>query len=262
MDKSSAASPPLPRSSRPGNIVVYGAGGHAKAVIDVVEKQGIFRILGVLDDRKPPGSGFYGYEVLGGMEWLHAQSSLRASTQGEGPYQPSQVAADLCASPHEAGPLAGIIVAVGDNWTRSTLAAYISEAFPHLPFVSAVHPSAQIAKGAIIGDGTVVMAGSIVGSDSVIGRHNVMYPLTSLDHDSATGDFVSFAPKSATGGGVKIGSCTAIAVGATVAHAISIGDHVVIGAGATVLSDIPSFTVAYGTPARVIRSRTEEERYL
>lgn len=215
-------------------IALYGAGGHAKAVVDAVEKQGVYTIRGLLDDNRPSDSQFYGYEILGGLEWL---SNCR-------------------------GVIDGIIVAIGDNWTRAILAEKIRKAAPSIPFATVIHPSAQIARGAVIGVGSVIMAGAAVGSDSIVGEHAVMYPLASLDHDSRTGNFTSFAPKAATGGGVTIGDFTAIAIGATLVHSVSIGEHCVIGAGATVLGNIPSHTVAYGTPARAVRERSAGERYL
>jgi sugar O-acyltransferase (sialic acid O-acetyltransferase NeuD family) len=215
-------------------IVLYGAGGHAKAVADTVEKQGVYAITGLLDDNRPISSQVYGYEIMGGLDWL--------SRHGE--------------------ELDGVIVAIGDNWTRAALAESIRKAAPDLPFATAIHPSAQLARGSVIGDGSVIMAGAAVGSDSRLGEHAVMYPLTSLDHDSRAGACTSFAPKAVTGGGVSIGDYTAIAIGATLAHSVAIGEHCVIGAGATVLGNIPSHSVAYGTPARPVRERLAGERYL
>ncbi|MHA7964384.1 NeuD/PglB/VioB family sugar acetyltransferase [Paenibacillus sp. CAU 1782] len=215
-------------------IVLYGAGGHAKAVADTVEKQGVYRIRGLLDDNRQPGSQCYGYEILGGLEWLRSHAE----------------------------ELDGIIVAIGDNWIRAVLSGKIGAIAPEIPFVKAIHPSAQLARGSVIGDGSVIMAGAAVGSDSTVGEHVIMYPLTSLDHDSNAGNFTSFAPKAVTGGGVTIGDYTAIAIGATLAHSVSIGEHCVIGAGATVLGDILPHIVAYGTPARPVRERLAGERYL
>lgn len=216
------------------NIVVFGAGGHAKSVIDVVEQEGRYRITGLLDANKPAGTEVYGYSVLGDESWLSAHM----------------------------GTVTGGIVAIGDNWIRSTVAARLLAVRPGFTFISAIHPSASLARGATVGAGSVIMAGAVINSDAVIGEHCILYPNTSVDHDSAVGSFVSFAPKAATGGSVHIGHYTAIALGANIIHSVSIGDHTVIGAGATVITDIPSHTVAYGVPARCIRKREAGERYL
>lgn len=215
-------------------IIIFGAGGHAKAVIDTVEKQGIYDIAGLLDQRITAGEQVYGCKVLGSDAWLetHADS------------------------------IDGAIVAIGDNWTRGLIVHKLKRLYPELSFVTAIHPSAQIARGARIGAGSVVMAGAVVNSDAIIGEHGVLYPLASIDHDSRIGSFVSFAPRCATGGNVIVGDYTAVAIGAVLIHGRTIGEHCVIGAGATVVSDVPSHTVAYGIPARSVRSRAQGERYL
>ncbi|WP_224723459.1 acetyltransferase [Paenibacillus vietnamensis] len=215
-------------------IVVFGAGGHAKAVIDTIEKEGRYLIAGLLDGYQPEGSSFYGYKILGSEQWLAAN----------------------------AGQIDGCIVAVGDNWLRSRMAEAIRSVAPDIPFVSTVHPAASVARGAVLGAGSVVMAGSVVGSDTRLGEHNVLYTLSSVDHDGRTGSFVTLAPHAATGGNVTISDYSVLSIRSAVIHGITVGEHSVIGAGSTVLADIPSHSVAYGTPAKVIRSRTVGERYL
>ncbi|NGM85586.1 acetyltransferase [Paenibacillus sp. 7124] len=216
------------------NIVVFGAGGHAKAVIDTVERQGQYRIVGLLDSHKAAGSAVYGYRILGSEQYL-------ADHREE---------------------IDGVIVAIGDNWVRAGIVARITSLCPDVPFVTTVHPGAWIARGAVLGQGTVVMAGAVVNSDTVIGEHGVLYPKASVDHDSRTGDYVTLAPGATTGGNVTIGDYSVLSLGANVIHSVRIGEHTVIGAGATVLADIGGYAVAYGTPAAVVRSRAAGERYL
>lgn len=215
-------------------IVVFGAGGHAKAMIEVIEKQGLYEITGLLDANKSIGETIYGYKVLGDDSWLEKHSTS----------------------------IYGAIVGIGDNWTRGVIVRKLLKAIPNLTFCTAIHPSAQIARGVCIGAGSVIMANAVVNSDAVIGEHTILYPGVSVDHDSNIGSFVSFAPKAATGGDVRVGHYSAISIGATLIHGITIGEHSVIGAGSTVLSNIPSYTVAFGTPAKPIRSRKQGERYL
>jgi len=61
---------------------------------------------------------------------------------------------------------------------------------------------------------------------------------------------------------VIIGAFAAVCQGANVIHGVEIGEHTVIGAGATVLDNMPPRVVAYGTPARVVRARDPGEPYL
>ena len=84
----------------------------------------------------------------------------------------------------------------------------------------------------------------------------------SVDHDNRLGSFSSVAPRVATGGNVTVGEFAAIGIGATVLQGRRIGQHAVVGAGSVVTRDIPDFTVAYGIPAKPIRTRTPGEKYL
>jgi len=61
---------------------------------------------------------------------------------------------------------------------------------------------------------------------------------------------------------VHIGAFTAVGLGASVIHEVTIGPHTVIGAGAVVLVEVPDHVVAFGVPARVVRARAEGEPYL
>ncbi|MDQ0194113.1 acetyltransferase [Paenibacillus wynnii] len=215
-------------------IIVFGAGGHAKAVIDVIEKAGLYEIIGILDSYKAPGSMIYGYEVLGDEQVVFNLGSQ----------------------------IYGGIIAIGDNWRRSQLVDHMTSLHPEFNFISAVHPSATLAKGTVIGQGCVIMAGAIIGSDTNIGDHCILYSQASVDHDSTLGNFVTFAPHTATGGNVHIGDYSVISIGANIIHSTVIGEHTVIGAGSTVLTDISGYCVAYGTPARIVRARQLGERYL
>lgn len=158
--------------------------------------------------------------------------------------------------------ITGIIIAIGDNFIRSRITTDIKNICPDIRFIKAIHPSALIASNVEIGDGTTVAAGSIIGPCCKIGSHCIINTSSSLDHDSTMGDFSSIAPKVATGGNCNIGAHSAIGIGATLIHKINIGNNSVIGAASLVMRDIGPFSVAYGVPAKTIRSRKEEDKYL
>jgi len=218
------------------NIVIIGSSGHAKVVIDIVEKEGKYKIAGFLDKFRDVGKMICGYRVLGKEEDL-----------------PRLVAEYK---------LSGGIVAIGDNFIRSTVVAKIRGICPEFVFAVAIHPQAIVANDVSIGEGTVVMAGAIINPCCSIGKHCILNTVSCLDHDSIMEDFSSLAPRATTGGNVKIGKFTAISIGATVIHGLHIGEHTVIGAGSTVLTNIDSYKVAYGTPAKEIRDRKAGDKYL
>lgn len=217
-------------------VVVIGGGGHGSVVIDIIEKLPQYTLVGILDTKLDAGTRVMGHEVLG----------------------PPESIAEIV---HEYR-IDGVLIAVGDNWTRSRLYNAVIAAVPTIQFPTAIHPTASIGKDVRIGQGTVVMAGAIVNCNSIIGDFCILNTRCSVDHNTKVGDFASFAPKSCTGGGATIGNFSAICIGTNVIDRITIGEHTVIGAGSSVLHDQPSFIVAYGTPARKTNDRLPGDKYL
>jgi len=218
------------------NILLIGASEHAKVVMDVIEKEGKYKIFGLIDSYKPAGGNVFGYKILG------TEDTMVELIKG--------------------GEVAGGIITIGDNWMRYKMAEKIKSILPEFNFVTAVHPSAIIARNVKIGAGTVVMAGVVVNSDSNIGEFCILNTRSSLDHDCVMGDFSSLAPGATTGGKVSIGAFSAISLGANIIHGVNIGEQTVLGAGAVALVDIPDHCVAYGVPAKVMRKRQAGESYL
>jgi sugar O-acyltransferase (sialic acid O-acetyltransferase NeuD family) len=218
------------------NIVVVGSSGHAKCVIDSVELAGRFRIIGLVDDFRTVDETTLSYKVLGTISDL-----------------PNLV------SVHQ---LSGFIVAIGDNFARAAVTSKVKLLCPELDLICAIHPSAIVARGAVIGAGSMIMAGAVIAPTCEIGIGCIINTGASIDHDSAMHDFSSIGPRAVTGGNCQIGTFTAIGIGSVLSHRICIGAHCVIGAGAVVLRAVESFSVSYGSPARHIRTRIAGEKYL
>lgn len=215
--------------------MVIGASGHAKVIIDIIEQQGTFKIIGLIDSFKEPGTTLMGYEVLGREESI-----------------PELIAGQR---------VSGGIIAIGHNWVRLQVARRICELSPDFVLVNAIHPAARIAREVALGHGIAIMAGVSVNPGARIGDCCFLNTNASVDHDNVLREFSCLQPNAATGGNVKIGSCSAISIGATIIHNITVGSHTVVGAGSTVLADIPDLVVAYGTPCRIVRTRKAEDSY-
>ncbi|WOD17918.1 acetyltransferase [Paraburkholderia kirstenboschensis] len=217
------------------NIVLVGSSGHAKVVIDIVEREGKYSIAGLIDAFRQIGEQTLDYRILG--------------TEADLPRLVAE---------HD---IKGALIAIGDNLARSNIAAKVAEYSPQLPFVSAIHPRATVGRGATVDAGTVLMAGAVVNPCCRVGRFCILNTNSSLDHDSMMDDFSSLAPGAVTGGNCRIGRYAAISIGAVLRHGITVGEHSVVGAGATVLTDVDPYSVAYGSPAKKVRDRMAGERY-
>lgn len=217
-------------------VVVIGAGGLAKRVLDIVERTPDQMVVGLIAIDRAAGETFAGYPVLGGDADLPAVVARHA--------------------------VDGALVAIGDNWRRAAVARAACAAVPGLRLATAVHPSVQIARGATIGAGAIVSAGAILDSDACVGLLTLVQLGATVGHDAVLDEHASLGSHAGAGGAARIGAYSAVGVGALLVHRVSVGAHTVIGAGATVTRDVPAYVVAYGTPARVVRTRQAGDPYL
>tara|TARA_R110002050_G_scaffold296426_1_gene456399 strand:- start:46737 stop:48509 length:1773 start_codon:yes stop_codon:yes gene_type:complete len=218
------------------NIVIIGASGHAKVIIDIIERLNKYNIIGLIDSFKPIGSSIFNYKILGSEKEITNLGNIYNFNEG--------------------------IIAIGDNWTRKTIHNKIKRIAPHFGFINAIHPNSIIGKNVKIGTGTVIMAGVIVNSDARIGHFCIINTKASLGHDSILNEYSSLAPNATIGGNVEIGICSAISLGSNIIQDITIGKHSIIGAGSLVVRDIDDFSMAYGVPAKFIKKIKKGEKYL
>lgn len=217
-------------------IIIIGASGHAKVVIDIIEKQNKYDIFGLIDSHKPIGYNVFDYEVLG-TEALIPELIKNHQIQ------------------------AGII-AIGDNAQRKRMVDKIAAISSKFKYIKAIHPQAVIGKNVIIEEGTVIVAGAIINACSKIKRHSIINTKGSIGHDCFLEDFVSVAPGATVGGNVTIKEGGIVGIGATILGKCTIEQQALVGAGALVNKDIPAYTVVYGVPAKAIRLREEDTSYL
>lgn len=225
-----------PYKMKKSKILIIGSSGHAKVIIDIFEKKDEYQILGLIDDFRGIGEETSGYTVLGKIEDI---PSLFLRYQGF-----------------------SVFVAIGDNWGRYNAVSKILSLLPSPDFPSAIHPSAQIGKGVVIGSGIAVMAGAVINPDVEIGDFAFINTKASAGHDVTMSDYSSLGPGVTVGGNTFIGEFTAVSIGATIKEKLKIGAHSVIGAGAVLLSDCPDQSIMYGLPARIVRKRSIGENYI
>lgn len=206
-------------------IFVFGASGHAKVVIDVIERQGVYDIVFMVDDDPVlKGNEFYGYPVIGGKQEL-----LEARDQ-------------VC----------GGIVAIGSNSARIAVSQWLND--NQFSLVSAVHPFAQLGRGVTVAVGTVIMAGAVINSDTHIGRNVIVNTRASIDHDCIIGDGVHIAPGATLCGTVSVGTGTFVCAGSTIIPNLTIGNNVIVGAGSTVIGNVPDKVIVVGCPAKILKT--------
>lgn len=178
-------------------MFLYGAGGHAKVILEILEAQGI-AVSGLFDDGES-ASALLGYSV--------------------GKYTPGM-------------KIDSLLLAIGNNSIRKRLAMEIQTAYG-----TALHPSAIISGRSSIGSGTVVMAGAVVNTCAEVGSHCIVNVNATVDHDCRIADFVHIAPGACLCGGVEVGEGAWIGAGAVVKPGIRIGAWAQVVPGSVVLED-------------------------
>lgn len=206
-------------------VIVFGAGGHAKVVVDVLEQMGVYQIVGLVDDSPElKGTVRGGYSVLGNKDDL-------AGMSGAG--------------------IDGVIVALGDNYRRKLVCEEVERM--GFKLISAIHPSAVIGSRVRIGAGTLVVAGVVVNVDAEIGEDVIVNTGATIDHDCRIAAHVHLSPGVHLAGRVTVGACTHVGIGAVVLPNLTIGRNCIIGAGAVVRDNIPDNVVVVGNPARMLK---------
>lgn len=197
-------------------LLVFGAGGHAKVVVDCIEQEGKYFIKELFDDAIV--NQFIGNYKINLREIGKDYNSLNA------------------------------IVAIGNPIHREQVVNQLKT-----NFIMTIHPSAVVSNYAQLGEGSQVFATAVINPGAKIGKHCIINSGAIIEHDCQLDDYVHVAPNATLGGNVKVGTKTHIGIGSTIIQNVIIGKNVTIGAGAVVTKDIPDNCTAVGIPAKPIK---------
>ena len=207
-------------------LVIYGAGGHAREIADLVRDinadERRWELAGfACDDPGRWGGTLADLPVLGGAEWVRTRPEVR------------------------------VAVAIGSPAARRSVVQALSVPRERFPVLR--HPGAVVSRRAELGAGVTIAAGCIVTVDVRLGDFVLLNRGSGVSHDCRLGDFATLAPGAQVAGAVTLGSGCDIGIGAAIIQGLSVGDWTVVGAGAAVVASLPANCTAVGVPARVIK---------
>jgi sugar O-acyltransferase (sialic acid O-acetyltransferase NeuD family) len=210
--------------------VGFGAGGHARVVLDVLTACTDRRVVGLLDnDSRLHGELCFGVRVLGADDLL-------ASVIAQG-------VTDFFLG----------VGSVGSTERRQRL--YTFGLSNGLVPVSTLHPSAIVSPRAVLGPGVTVLAGAVINACATLGANVLINTAAVVEHDCVVRDHVHVASGAVLLGGVRVDAGAHVGGGATVRQGVTIGAGAIVGAGAVVVADVPPGETVVGVPARPLGPR-------
>ena len=197
-------------------IIVIGSGGHARACIDVIEKEKKIKIFGIVQNSRPKNRKFMGYPILGSDKNLKEIKKKCSNA----------------------------IIGIGqikEPLIRNKIYIKLKNLGFNLPII--ISPNAYVSKNSKIGFGSIIMHMVVVNAGSKIGTNCIINTKALLEHDVEIGNDSHISTGVIINGNTKIGSKTFIGSGSIIKQKINIGKNCIIGMGKIVKKNIRNFQV-------------------
>ena len=209
--------------SKQSQLILWGAGGHAKVVLDAIDRSQ-FKIAGCVVNVEVEENQLDSipiHYIKAPIDWF-----------------------EQC--------VCTVFVAIGDNTVRRKCLTKLMD--KRLPIPTIISKTACVSGATKIGTGSFVGHNAIVNSAVILGVGCIVNSGAIVEHDCRIGDHSHVSSGVVLGGHVHIGLGSLIGLGARVLPGVKIGDNAIIGAGSVVTKDVPSNQVYCGIPARPLRN--------
>lgn len=206
-------------------LILIGGGGHCCSCIDVIELEGKYKIVGILDKSELIGNQVLGYPIIGndndyekfsdkGCEFLITVGQIKTAT------------------------------------VRKRIFENLKKINARLAYV--ISPKAYVSQHAIIGSGTIIMNNVFVNASAAIGKNCILNSGCIIEHEVEVGAHTHISTGALINGGSIIGAETFIGSGAIISNQIHVGNRVIVGAGTLVINDVNENSTVVGIPAKKV----------
>ena len=206
------------------NLIIIGAGGYAKSVLDSVDYTN-FRMVGFLDDVKPTGTEHLGYKVLG--DSLDCVANWQDYVY---------------------------FIAIGNNAKRKAWYDRLKARSRDICLINVIDRTAIVSVHSTIGEGSFIGKLAIVNSGASVGNNTVINTRALVEHGCRVGDHVNVSTCTTLNGDVIVEEGGFVGSGAVVNGQLTIGRWALVGSGTVVIKDVRPETVVVGVPAKEIES--------
>lgn len=201
------------------DLILIGAGGHARSCIDVIEQEGKYRIAGLVGVSEEVGSRIFSYEVVSTDEGLSELATR---------YQYALITLGQIGSPEDRIRLFDLSVKAG----------FV------LPTIIA--PTAYVSPHATIGVGTIIMHGAVINAGAVVGSNCIINSRALIEHGSEVADHCHISTGAILNGNTSIGIGSFIGSGATIKEGVSVGSRSLVGMGLSLRHDLSENSLFIG----------------
>lgn len=207
-------------------LIIVGAGGYAKSVLDSVDYMN-FKMIGYIDDIKSKGESHQGYPVLGNsIDCLDTPETYV------------------------------YFVAIGNNAKRKEWFDRLKA--NRLSLINVIDKSALISPAATIGEGCFIGKLAILNHGSSVGDNCVINTRALVEHGCCIKNHVNLSTNSTLNGDVICDNGSFIGSGSVINGQVTIGEWALVGSGAVVTKDVKEHTVVVGIPAKEIKSTSHK----
>lgn len=216
------------------DVIVIGAGGFGREVIDVIEAINgaattpTWNVLGIVDDA-PTDENLQRLK-LRSIDYLGTVDTVIQS---------------------EVRPCYAI--GIGGTRVRRAIAKRLDDA--GFNAATLVHPTASFGSRVRVGPGSIICAGVRITTNITIGQHVHLNLNATVGHDSELGDFVSVNPLASISGDCHVEDDVLVGVSASLINGVSVGSGATVGGGACVVRSVPTDTAVVGVPAKPLSKK-------
>lgn len=197
------------RETHTNDLFIYGGGGFAKIIIELLHQTNAYQLKGIVDMKYPDLSPILNTPIIGDDEYL-----LKLRKMG-----------------------VNKTVNAVDFPYRAKVYDKLKEYGFELP--NLVHKTAMIEPSVKMGEGNLIFAGAMVGSEAILGNDCVINAGAIVNHDCIISDNCHIASGAILAGCVTVGENSMIGQGVTIYQRVTIGKNVVIQNGCHIFSDVP-----------------------
>lgn len=208
------------------DLIIVGAGGYAKSVLDSVDYMN-FNMIGFIDDIKPVGDIHQGYPVL--------------ANELEGIDNPENYV---------------YFIAIGNNQKRMNWFLSLKE--HNLSLINVIDKSALVSRAAKLGEGCFVGKLAILNNGCSVGDNCVINTRALIEHGCIIDSHVNVSTNATLNGDVRCKDGSFIGSGSVINGQLTIGEWALVGAGAVVINDINDKHIVAGVPAKPINSNNRK----